>query len=665
MTEGIRPTRQAVDELWRTHGLDRAAASVAIDATITARTLGYSESLANGETMLASREAASREPMTAAAKPELHQLPLISLAVSENAAVEPVVIASASADLEAREVLGEGGMGRVLLARQRSLAREVAVKVIKPEARTAPVIDALVTEAVLTGALEHPNIIPVHALGRDAEGQPLLVMKRIEGVSWSALLRDPEHPAWQRLIERSGDRLVASIEVLMSVCNAVHFAHSRGVIHRDIKPENVMLGAFGEVYLVDWGIATRPSLDRAKTLVGTPSYMAPEMLDGDTSRVDARTDVYLLGATLHEVLTGKPRHEARTLYEAIVLAYESAPFAYGDAVAPELAALANECCAQEPSRRPESAEAVRHRLAEWLRHRGSIELARATHERARALGTITDRTAFDRLATECRFGFVEALRQWADNQVAAEGLRDCLTAMIRAELASDNVVGARSLLDELAARGPLDPSLEAELAKVTARVRERESEAERGRAALREMDESVGYRERLAVLALMVLIAVGIMAYIVSKGGFAAMTVKSSARFSMIVLALMGTALLVFRKKLTANEFNRRVTAVVVVSTVAMAAHRWVALWRGETNLPMVLADDLALVSAVTALGAVTVQRWFYAVSAVFAASSALTYLWPERAHIVFSIGPIGAVLVAAMMQKRGVGTSEPGHRAR
>jgi len=200
MTEGIGPTRQAVDELWRTHGLDRAAASVAIDATITARTLGYSESLANGETMLASREAASREPTAAAAKPELHQLPLISLAVSENAAVEPVVIASASADLEAREVLGEGGMGRVLLARQRSLAREVAVKVIKPEARTAPVIDALVTEAVLTGALEHPNIIPVHALGRDAEGQPLLVMKRIEGVSWRAVLRDPEHPAWQRLM---------------------------------------------------------------------------------------------------------------------------------------------------------------------------------------------------------------------------------------------------------------------------------------------------------------------------------------------------------------------------------------------------------------------------------------------------------------------------------
>ncbi len=661
MSDAIRPTRPAVEELWDAHGLARAPESLPIDATITARTLGYEESIGTGDTLAAGEASAvaveSDAQRGAAAGVAIANLPLISLAVPPLAAAKAVAPSGASPDLEAREVLGEGGMGRVLLARQRSLSRDVAVKVIKPEAQNPGVEHALVSEAVLTGALEHPNIIPVHALGRDKDGRPLLVMKRIEGVSWRSVLKDRSHPAWSTLIERFGDHLVASIEVLMSVCNAVQFAHSRGVIHRDIKPENVMLGSFGEVYLVDWGIAVRPSPNGVHSLVGTPSYMAPEMLDGDASRVDARTDVYLLGATLHEVLTGQPRHDARTLYEAIVLAYDSAPFAYGDDVAAELAALANESCSRDAALRPANAEAFRHRLAEWLKHRGSVELARATSERALGLRSTEDRTAFDRLATECRFGFVEALRQWPENQAAADGLRACLVAMIRAELASDNVVGARSLLDELAQRGAVDPALRAEFDRVAERVRAKESEAERGRKALHEMDESVGYRERLVLLGTMGMLALVITAYIVGSGGFSTMNALGAARLSVAMLLVLGAAFVVFRKKLQANEFNRRVSSLVFVSLVAMVAHRWVAYLRGDADLPRILADDLAIISATTAVGAFTVQRWFFAVSAIFATSSALTYAWPARAHVLFAAGPLCALVIAAMMQKRGIGT--------
>lgn len=657
-------TRARIDELWSMHGLDRAPRSLAPDATITARTLGYGElpdSIATDDTVMATDPRPATAPSADRAAPSdaVSNLPLISLAVhggSEYLASSAVVVTKEGADLEAQRVLGEGGMGRVLLARQRSLARDVAVKVVKREAQSVEVVHALVSEALLTGALEHPNIIPVHALGRDAEGRPLLVMKRIEGTSWRNILRDPAHPMWDALVERTGDKLVASIEVLMSVCNAVHFAHARGVIHRDIKPENVMLGTFGEVYLVDWGIAVRHNEGSSKALVGTPSYMAPEMLDGDVSRVDARTDVYLLGATLHEVLTGAPRHVGNTIYEVILRAYESEPFAFGPEVPSELAALANDSCSKEPADRPASAEVFRQRLADWLRHRGSIELAKATALRARELtreSATEHRATFDRLATECRFGFTEALRQWPDNTVAKEGLVATLRAMVDAELSAENAVGARSLLDELAARGAKDPEREARLAAAERKSREKSDEAARARVMMHELDDRVGLRERSMLLVMISAVAICIMVFITVRGGISQLTVASAARFSVIVMVLVSAGLIAFRRSMLANEFNRRVTAVVLFSVGGMSVHRWVAWARGDTSLPHVLSDDLAMVAAITGLGAVAVRRWFAPVSVLFALSAASIYVLPQFSHIIFAVGPITATIYAFAAQRR------------
>jgi hypothetical protein len=589
-------------------------------------------------------------------------LPLISLAVGAGAAVESLALVSAEgADLEASAVLGEGGMGRVLLARQRSLQRDVAVKLLKQDVASVEVVQSLLSEALVTGALEHPNIIPVHALGRDGSGQPLLVMKRVEGVSWRTVLRASDHPAWARLLERSGDKLVASVEVLMAVCNALAFAHARGVIHRDIKPENVMLGSFGEVYLVDWGIALRPDSPRRVGLVGTPSYLAPEMLDGDPARVDPRTDVYLLGATLHEVLTGAPRHAGATLYEAMISAYDSAPYAYSDAVPPELSSLANESCARDPSERPASAEAFRQRLAEWLRHRGAAELARDTAQRARALtalsarasdGDVEARRAFDRLATECRFGFVEALRQWPESAVAREGLRACLRAMASVELARDNPDGARSLLDEL---GEDDPVLRAALAEASAKRAARDADAARGREVAHEFNEQVSSRERTVFLGALGTIAVGVMTFIRVRGGVQGLSVQSAARLSVIALGGMALVAFFLRRNLAANAFNRRVTAVVFVSMAAMVGHRWTAFFRGDTSLPNLLGDDLWTISAITALAAVTIQRWFAWVALVFAASAVAINAAPLHSPVLFTVGPVTAMLLALLLHRRDV----------
>jgi len=212
-------------------------------------------------------------------------------------------------------------MGVVHVAEQRSLARDVAVKTIQegadPTARAL-----LVREARIMGALEHPNLVPVHALGVDGRGAPLIVMKRVEGVSWRDLLSEPGHPSWKPLLAGHGDPLRANVEILSQICSALAFAHDRGVVHRDIKPDNVMIGRFGEVYLLDWGVALRleERANEAQTFVGTPGYAAPEMVVANPLLIGTWTDIYLLGGVLFEVLVGRVPHEASTARAALARA---------------------------------------------------------------------------------------------------------------------------------------------------------------------------------------------------------------------------------------------------------------------------------------------------------------------------------------------------------
>ena len=190
------------------------------------------------------------------------------------------------------ETLGEGGMGVVRRGLDTRLGREVAIKVLTHQNASAHA--RFVAEAKVTAALEHPNVVPVHDIGVDEEGRPFLVMKWVRGRSLSALTGhlDP-HDA---------------LDTFRKVCDAVAFAHARGVLHRDIKPENVMVGEFGEVTLLDWGLAH--SLGRAPAggsqVAGTPAYMAPEQVAGRLDALDIRTDVYGLGALLYELMVHAP-----------------------------------------------------------------------------------------------------------------------------------------------------------------------------------------------------------------------------------------------------------------------------------------------------------------------------------------------------------------------
>jgi serine/threonine protein kinase len=216
---------------------------------------------------------------------------------------------------ELRGELARGGMGVVYLARDRELDRDVALKVVAAEPADPRATARLRREARISARLEHPGIVPVHDVGSLPDGRVFYAMKLVSGRRLDDLVRD-------------GVALRERLRLLLRICEPVAFAHAHGVIHRDLKPENVMVGRFGEVLVMDWGVARHreergrsdheggasdplpaepdPSLTAHGTVLGTPAYMAPEQARGEVERVDARADVYALGAILYFMLTGHP-----------------------------------------------------------------------------------------------------------------------------------------------------------------------------------------------------------------------------------------------------------------------------------------------------------------------------------------------------------------------
>ncbi|MBX3230759.1 MAG: serine/threonine protein kinase [Labilithrix sp.] len=399
--------------------------------------------------------------------------------------------------------IGEGGMGLVRAATQQSLGRKVAVKTLKPEARNERATLRLLREAWVTGSLEHPNIVPVYDLGLGEDGSPIIVLKLIEGRPWSEVARDPAAAA-------GGDLLERNLRVFVQVCNAVSLAHARGVIHRDLKLENVMIGRFGEVYLVDWGIAVSlrpdptgrlPLASEATEMAGTPAYMAPEML-GNGAVLSERTDVYLLGSILHELLVGKPPHAAdnlRAILASIVLSQVSLP----PSVPRELAAIVRRATSRDPAERFASAEELKARVEWYLRHRGSLALSDAAASRVKdiraVLGGSHDEVRRDRihkLFAEARFGFRQAVLACPDNEEALAGLREATTLVVEYELAEGTPEAAAAALAEL---DPAPPELAARVAAaLEARAAEKARVAQLERIGAQH-DSSTGQRTRMVV----------------------------------------------------------------------------------------------------------------------------------------------------------------------
>ncbi|MGE5185602.1 MAG: serine/threonine-protein kinase, partial [Acidobacteriota bacterium] len=258
-------------------------------------------------------------------------------------------------------LIGRGGMGEVVVARDERIGRDVALKRMRVEG-SPDALARFLREARIQARLEHPAIVPVHEIARDAAGQPYFTMKRIGGRTLGELLAASPPAPLQRLLR-----------AFIDVCNAVEFAHSHEIVHRDLKPANVMLGDFGEVYVIDWGLARfagerdaasvgsdLDSLDGATqvgAVLGTPGYMAPEQLHA-AADVGPAADVYALGSILFEILAREPLHPRGAALQSMLAAIDPSPAARRpDAnIPPELDALCASALARDPAARPTAAQ---------------------------------------------------------------------------------------------------------------------------------------------------------------------------------------------------------------------------------------------------------------------------------------------------------------------
>jgi tetratricopeptide (TPR) repeat protein len=337
------------------------------------------------------------------------------------------------------QLLGEiarGGMGAVLKGRDPDLGRDLAVKVLLESHEGRPeLVRRFVEEAQISGQLQHPGIVPVYELGAFADHRPYFTMKLVKGRTLATLLAERPSPAADR------PRFLAIFE---AVCQTVAYAHARGVIHRDLKPSNVMVGSFGEVQVMDWGLAkvlkhggivdepspepsaavsviatvrSGSSVDESESgsVLGTPAYMAPEQASGERDRLDQRVDVFGLGSILCEILTGQPAYMAGSQPEVMRKAMrgdtaDALRRLDGCGADAELVALAKDCLAAERDDRPRDAGIVAGRVTAYeagvqarvqaAERERAVALARAVEERRRRklqLGLVAAVVAFTTL----------------------------------------------------------------------------------------------------------------------------------------------------------------------------------------------------------------------------------------------------------------------------
>ncbi|MCB9932972.1 MAG: protein kinase [Planctomycetes bacterium] len=301
---------------------------------------------------------------------------------------------------EIRREHARGGMGRIMLARDRAIGRDIALKELLPGMQggnsipgsvpqqytndSGGIIERFLREAKITGQLEHPNIVPVYEIGKHGDGSIYYTMRFVRGKTLSDRLREIRKDDSLNKQEKLAAR-TKLLDSFIDVCQAIAYAHSKGVIHRDLKPENIMLGDFGETQVLDWGLARikgqedkalkdlqKGSLALSKSLiqsdsqaltldgsiVGTPAYMPPEQARGELENVDEQSDVYSLGAVLYQILTGLPPYEgpmAALIVQAVLSGPPLRVSAREKDIPPELEALVEKAMARDKKDRIRSA----------------------------------------------------------------------------------------------------------------------------------------------------------------------------------------------------------------------------------------------------------------------------------------------------------------------
>jgi serine/threonine protein kinase len=572
-------------------------------------------------------------------------------AISDLARLSDVPGPGLGETLVVEEVIAHGGMGVVHAATQTAVGRKVAVKMLRPESRNAASAMQLLREAWVTGRLEHPSVVPIYQVVLDAERQPLIVLRRIEGTEWAALLDEPEQV---RRWFGAGDLLEWNLRVLIQVCNAVHFAHQRGILHRDLKPENVMVGQLGEVYVLDWGIAVSllddgsgrlPLARDAVHVAGTPCYMAPELWAAAPDQLSVRTDVYLLGAILYRILAGKPPHEGDSL-AALRASAEAEPRLPASAPEP-LATLCARAMAPRPEARPPSALEFRHALEGYLERRGAELLAT---EAERGLERLTQLLAAERrdrnlvygLFGACRFGFEQALARSPDASLARHGLERAVEAMVHYELAEDAPKSAAALLASLPSPSP---GLRERVAAAERAHDERAAERAKLEALGRQHDDRVGRRTRLFLGVLF-----GTLWTVSPLVEWAIearrpMSYSFLIGYALIMVVLVSGAGLWARDSMSRTHLNRAVMGVVLFTPLTQLL---LALGNRALGVPaaLTLQQLLLIWCVISTVSALTVERRLLWSGAIYAIGWLVAASAPRLVHPMMSLGNLSLTVV-------------------
>lgn len=554
-----------------------------------------------------------------------------------------------SADFELGETIGVGGMGQVMSARQTALDRPVAAKFLR-DPQGDPT--ALLREAIVTGRLEHPNIVPVHLLATTATGAPFFAMKRVEGTPWSDALE-------------AGRTLVEHLEVLVRVCDAVAFAHDRGVLHRDIKPSNVLLGRFGEVYLVDWGLAVSLTEDQVLPLAstasfgGTPAYMAPEMAADEPSKLGVTTDVYLLGATLYEILEGKPPILGLQQAQPNHPRADDPPL-YSRPVPTELASICQRAMARLPHARFPSVLEFKQAITRFQQHREALELFDQARQRLGQLerAVLVDSSTMSLLGleahslfTECRFAFEQVRRLWPDFDGARDGLQRALALMARHELARDDPRAARILLSQIDDK-PADLVVAVEGAEARQRDRNaRLTELERD-ARDREIDLALTGKRRFSI-AFGVFVGIGsVMAQLAANAGlFVPTTALAVLVFGLPVFSSELYSLIMSRS--VQNRAQRQIATGLRVSAWSSIT-LWVLAYWLEIPVRSALTVYLVLTAANWLISWALFNRQGLLIAAPLGVAAVLSALAPQWAFALAGLGSaVGFCSLGIAMRER------------
>ncbi|BBM86190.1 protein kinase domain-containing protein [Candidatus Uabimicrobium amorphum] len=378
--------------------------------------------------------------------------------------VAPDATDSSTRNYKMLEEIARGGMGVVFRGKQSSLQREVAIKKILGEENRIKK-QKFVSESLVTAYLNHPNIVPVHELGENKNGEVFLTMKLVGGIEWKNLLH-PKTSEERKLAQKYN--VEKHLKVLLDVCNAIAYAHSKGIVHNDLKPSNVMIGEFGEVLVMDWGIAVdiRNQKENSvavhksavKSPLGTPSYMSWELAKGSGKHIGPWTDVYLLGGILYHILMGTPPHRGGTM-AALVAAVTGELPKFSEDIPEELQRICHKAMAVNIKNRYQNVDHMKKDIESYLSHQQSMTITNAAEKRlhdcqrkinfAESAIIRKQATPLYHKFSEAIFGFQQAIELWPNNKKALKEKQVAQLSLIELALKNEDLGLAIAQTNEL------------------------------------------------------------------------------------------------------------------------------------------------------------------------------------------------------------------------